>query len=179
MLLYGKAIVLIASSPVAHVLSCFSHVQLGATPWTVAPQVPPSMRILQARKLEWVAMPVSRGSFQPRKWTHISCLLHWQKGPLPLEPPGKFAHQSMSQSQCKHLDFFPCSLNATPSTIYSPFCLILNFLFCSLANFSFSHGSIKHPCCLGFKQPIRRNIIKGFLKIEIIHVAFITILWCL
>ena len=110
---------------------------------------------------------------------HLLCLLHWQKGSLPLAPPGKFAHQSMSQSQCKHLDFFPCSLNATPSTIYFPFCLILNFLFCSVANFSFSHGSIKHPCCLGFKQPIRWNIIKGFLKIEIIHVACITILRCL
>ena len=110
---------------------------------------------------------------------HLLCLLHWQKGSLPLVPPGKFAHQSMPQSQCKHLDFFPCSLNATPSSIYFPFCLILNFFFCSLANFSLSHGSIKHPCCLGFKQPIRWNIIKGFLKIEMIHVACITILRCL
>ena len=43
--------------------------------------------ILQARILEWVAMPTSRGSSQPRDWTHISCLLHWQA--LPLAPPGK------------------------------------------------------------------------------------------
>ena len=28
--------------------------------------------ILQARILEWVAMPVSRGSSQPRDWTHVS-----------------------------------------------------------------------------------------------------------
>ena len=33
-------------------LSCFSHVQLFATPWTVAPQAPLSIGILQARKLE-------------------------------------------------------------------------------------------------------------------------------
>ena len=35
----------------------FSHVQLFATPWTVAYQAPLSMGILQARILEWVAIP--------------------------------------------------------------------------------------------------------------------------
>ena len=35
------------------------------TPWTVAHQAPLSMGIVQARTLEWVAMPSSRGSFQP------------------------------------------------------------------------------------------------------------------
>ena len=35
-------------------------------PWTVAFQAPLSMGILQARILEWVAMPSSRGSSQPR-----------------------------------------------------------------------------------------------------------------
>ena len=35
-------------------------------PWTLAYQAPLSMGILQARILEWVAMPSSRGSFQPR-----------------------------------------------------------------------------------------------------------------
>ena len=29
--------------------------------------------ILQARILEWVAMPSSRGSSQPRDWTHVYC----------------------------------------------------------------------------------------------------------
>ena len=44
--------------------------------------------ILQARILEWVAMP-SRGSSRPRDRTCIClCLLHWQAGSLPL-PPGK------------------------------------------------------------------------------------------
>ena len=38
--------------------------------------------IFQARKLEWVAISYSRGSSQPRDWTHISCigrrvLYHW------------------------------------------------------------------------------------------------------
>ena len=49
-----------------------SQVQLFVTPWTVACQVSLSMEILQARILEWVAMPSSRGSFQPRDQTQVS-----------------------------------------------------------------------------------------------------------
>ena len=37
-------------------LSCFSHVRLFVTPWTLACQVLLSMGILQARILEWVAL---------------------------------------------------------------------------------------------------------------------------
>ena len=40
-------------------LSC-SVVSDSVTPWTVARQAPLSMRILQARILEWVAMSSSR-----------------------------------------------------------------------------------------------------------------------
>ena len=41
--------------------------------------------ILQAAILEWVAIPSSRGSSQPRDWIHVSYrLLHWQVGSLPL-----------------------------------------------------------------------------------------------
>ena len=36
------------------------------TPWTVAHQAPRFMGILQARMMEWVTMPLSRGSSQPR-----------------------------------------------------------------------------------------------------------------
>ena len=43
-------------------LSHFSRVRLSATPWTIARQTRLSMGILQARILEWVAMPSSRGS---------------------------------------------------------------------------------------------------------------------
>ena len=45
--------------------------------------------ILQARTLEWVAMPSSWGSSCPRDRTCISCLLRWQAGSLPVAPPGK------------------------------------------------------------------------------------------
>ena len=47
-------------------------VQLFVTPWT-----PPGSSvhgILQARILEWVAMPSSRGSSQPKDQTHDSCI---------------------------------------------------------------------------------------------------------
>ena len=47
-------------------LSCLSHDQLFVTLWTVACEAPLSMGILQARILEWVAMPSSRESSQFR-----------------------------------------------------------------------------------------------------------------
>ena len=43
-------------------------------PWTVAHQALLSMGILQARILEWVAMPSFRGSSQPRDQSHVSCI---------------------------------------------------------------------------------------------------------
>ena len=46
--------------------------------------------ILQTRILEWIAIPFSRGSSQPRDWTpvsYISCI--GQLGSLPLAPLGK------------------------------------------------------------------------------------------
>ena len=51
-----------------------SRVQLYGTPWTVTQQAPLSMGILQARILEWVAFPSSRGSSWPRNWTGVSCI---------------------------------------------------------------------------------------------------------
>ena len=49
-----------------------SRVHLFATLLTVTHQAPLSMGILQARILEWIAMPSSRGSSRPRDQTHIS-----------------------------------------------------------------------------------------------------------
>ena len=59
---YGGAMEWLWKNFCVHVLRCFSRVWLFVTPWTVAHQAPLSMRILQARILEWVAMPSSRGS---------------------------------------------------------------------------------------------------------------------
>ena len=55
------------------VLCCaylLSQVQLFETPCTVTLQAPLSMRILQARVLEFC----SRESYQPRDWTQVSCI---------------------------------------------------------------------------------------------------------
>ena len=41
-------------------------------PWTVAHQALLFMGILHTRILEWVAMPASRGSSQPRDQTRVS-----------------------------------------------------------------------------------------------------------
>ena len=63
--------------------------------WTVA-----CHGILQARTLQWVAMPSSRGSSRPRDRTQVSRLLHWQAGSLPLVPSGKtFLKISDAKSQ--------------------------------------------------------------------------------
>ena len=67
-------------------VSHFSHIQLFATQSMVGSSV---HGILQARILAWIATPSSRGSSWLKNWTHISCLLHWQVGSLPLVPPGK------------------------------------------------------------------------------------------
>ena len=64
----------------ARVLSCCSHAQLFVIPWTKA---------LQARILEWVAMPSSRGSSRPKDRTHIFSAPALVGGAFTSEPPGK------------------------------------------------------------------------------------------
>ena len=71
-----------------------SHVQL-CDPMDCSPRLPGSSvyGILQARILEWVAIPFSRGSFQPRDQTQVSSVADrfftvWatREGPIPLHP---------------------------------------------------------------------------------------------
>ena len=57
-------------------------------------QAPLSMGSLQARILEWVAMPSTRGSFQPRDQTQVS---HIADGFLPTEAPGKIKNTRMDR----------------------------------------------------------------------------------
>ena len=59
-------------TPCACVLSHFSSVWFFVILWTVALQAPLSMKILQARVLEWVAVPSSSGSSPPRDQIHVS-----------------------------------------------------------------------------------------------------------
>ena len=55
-----------------HPVRSHSVVSDSVTPWTVARQAPLSRGIVQARILEWVAMPSSRGSSQPRDRAQVS-----------------------------------------------------------------------------------------------------------
>ena len=71
-------------------LSHFSRVRLFATPWTQAHPAALSVDILQARILEWAAIFSSRGIFSTQELNPcLLCLLPWQAGSLPLEPPRK------------------------------------------------------------------------------------------
>ena len=54
-----------------YMLGHFSHVWL-CNPMDSSPLGASAHGILQARILEWVAIPFSKGSFQPRDWTWIS-----------------------------------------------------------------------------------------------------------
>ena len=68
-------------------------------PWTVAHQAPLSIGILQARILERVAMPSSRGSSQPRIQPAL------QEDSVLSEPPGKscvcLADSNNSTKRCR------------------------------------------------------------------------------
>ena len=61
--------------PLVKMLCCaqsLSHVWVFATPWAVACQAFLSLGVLHERILEWVVMPFSKGSSQPRDWTQVS-----------------------------------------------------------------------------------------------------------
>ena len=62
------------------------HVQLLATPWTVALLCP---RGFPGKNTEWVSMPSSRGSSQPRGWIWDSCVSYIVCEFFMVAPPGK------------------------------------------------------------------------------------------
>ena len=68
------------------VVYSLSHVWLFFDPIDCSPLGSSVPGISQARILEWVAMSFSRGTSQPRDWTHVSCV---EGGFFTSEPPGK------------------------------------------------------------------------------------------
>ena len=62
------------SPPAIDCYAMLSHVQLFATLWTVACQVPLSMEFFRQECWSWVAIPFSRVCFQPRDRTQVSCI---------------------------------------------------------------------------------------------------------
>ena len=84
---------------------CYSLSRGGffVTPWTIAHQAPWSMEYLQARVLEWVAIPLSWGSSYPGIKPRPPAL---QTDSLPSEPPGKpllLCVWVQTQMKCTHL----------------------------------------------------------------------------
>ena len=105
-----------------YVLNHFSRFWLFVTLWTVACQAPLSMGIVQARILEWVVMPSSRGSSWPRDRTQVSCIYrklkkveergsHWveEKGHKAMHgvPFGRWGGRCIGSHFVKLFFFFP------------------------------------------------------------------------
>ena len=76
----------------ACVLNLFSHVQLFASPWTVALQPPLSMEF--SRQEYWSGLSCPPLGDLPNQGSNL-CLIS-QAGSLPLVPPGKPPHISYS-----------------------------------------------------------------------------------
>ena len=98
--------------------------------------------ILQARILEWVAMPSSRGSSQLRDQTWISYVyLHWQVGSLPLVPPGKslkkYLFSTISSVVSSAVNFYDslCTSWAESCKLHFPDSLVIHFFqVCPMGN---------------------------------------------
>ena len=108
-----------------------SSVWLSASPWTIARQAPRSTGILQASMLEWVAIPSSRGSSQPKDQTQVSHIAsgfftiratreaqeYWSGQPIPspedLSDPGIELGSPSLQA-----DSLPVELPRKPSILY-------------------------------------------------------------
>ena len=74
------------------VTCCAQSFQSGPTlhdPADYSPLVSCVHGILQAKILEWVAMPFSRESSPPRDQTHVSCISSIASGFFTVEPLGK------------------------------------------------------------------------------------------
>ena len=74
------------------------------TLWTVARQALLSTGILQAKILEWVARPSSRGSSQPRDWIQVSCIA----GGFFTTWATREAHVCLTSTYKELLKKFPC-----------------------------------------------------------------------
>ena len=83
--------------------------------------------ILQARILEGVAMPFSRGSSPPRDWARVSCVSCIAGGFFTTELPGKAPDSSQGFSKCcatggAHIPVFVCGATSAFHKKYTGFC---------------------------------------------------------
>ena len=85
------------------VCKCAQLLQSGPTLCNSMDYSPPGSfahGILQARILEWVAVPSSRGSSRPRDWTWVSCVSCIAGSFLTAESPGKPYREHSVQFSC-------------------------------------------------------------------------------
>ena len=116
-----------------------SRVQPFATPWTIQ-----SMQFFQARILEWVAFPFSRGSSQPRDRTQVSHMAgrfftiwatreaqeYWSGQPIP--SPGDLPNPGIKPGSSALLaDSLPTELSGKPADPKQMWILVdVNLLSC-------------------------------------------------
>ena len=115
-------------------LSCFSHVRLFATLWSVAPDS--SVHgFLQARIMEWVTMPSSRRIFLTQRLIpgllhYRRVLYHWVPGEPP--PPHRYVFIAILYTVfCFFLQFFIIPLfffDLFPCDLINTFSGMLGFL---------------------------------------------------
>ena len=82
------------------VILSLSRVWLLATPWTVACQAPLSMGFSTKEYWEWAATSFSRGSFQPRDQTCISCIAGDSLPPSRQGSPSTWVHACVCTRSC-------------------------------------------------------------------------------
>ena len=108
-----------------------SRIRLFTTSCTVAYLPRSSLHeILQARVLEWAAMPFSRGSSWLRDWTRVSCSSFMEGRFFVTEPPGKpFLHLvnfSDTSSQSLHANIVCKSQRITWQLYRDKWTLLMN-----------------------------------------------------
>ena len=92
-------------------LSCFSHVGLCWTPWTVACQGSSAHGESPDKNTGVSCHILLQGIFPTQGLNPCMCLLHWQADSLPLVPPGKVKSESEVAQSCPTLrDPMDCSL---------------------------------------------------------------------
>ena len=102
------------------------------------------MGILQARMLQRVAMPSSRGSSQPRGQTWVSCM---QADSLPSEPPGKPRKSGVGSLSLLQGHFLTQELN-------------WGLLHCRRILYQLSHqGSPQFTCFCDAEVPLPKDLL--------------------
>ena len=121
--------------------------------------------ILQARILEWVAMPSSRGPSRPRDQTHSSCLWRWQAGSFPLvsfgKPPAPLGHFKNK----REIELMYCGSSLV--AVYPPTNLVLLERLQGLRGFPASPHSLLKPLDTNWMNKVHKRMkiiqIVGFV----------------